>query len=851
MLKKEWQSLLKNKILLLAMVAIIAVPIIYSGLFLGSMWDPYGNVDSLPVAVVNLDKASKYQDSTLEIGNNLVDNLKENQSLDFHFVSEAEAEKGLADGTYYMTITIPENFSENAATVLDDNPKKMELNYETNPGTNYIASKMSETALTKIKDAVAEEVTKTYTETMFDQIITAGEGMQEAADGAGTLESGMSQLADGNTTISENLQVLADSTLTLKSGADTMNIGLSQYVNGVSSVASGAAQLNSGVSEYTTGVNQAARGAATLNNNSGALNEGVNKVSAGVSQVSGGSAELTAGLQTMSDTINGQLSQVSQGTIDSLTGGLEQYRSGIHQLYSAMSGLTVPSTGDIEAEGAALGSNLAEAGSQLTFAGGNLGEAGGNLGAATAALQGIGDLTPEQQEAVNTALGYISAADTNITNADGNIADAGTAVGGASSNGTAIGGVLTNLSGAADALSNGISTVAEMDSNADTVLGGSSQAITSLYSGIQGVNTALTEQLIPGAQTLQGGIGQVQYGVDNDLKNGVNSYTGGVSELKSGLDTITNNSGALQSGASQLYEGASQLTANSDALLSGSNQISGGAQQLSDGAGQLAAGSETLGEGIFDAQKGTRTLKSGLTDGAKKVNDLSADTDTYDMFAAPVEANGTQATYVENNGHAMAPYMMSVALWVGCIAFCIMYPLSKYEGELKSGFSWWASKASISYLLAILMAVVMIGLLHVCDGFSPAEMGKTLAFACLTSVAFMSIVYFFEVCFGKVGSFLMLVFMVVQLSGSAGTYPVEISAGFVAKIHRWLPFTYTVNAFRSTISGGESIRTSVIVLAAIAIVFTVLTILLFMKRAKNIQENKKGLNDFLEEKGLA
>ena len=88
----------------------------------------------------------------------------------------------------------------------------------------------------------------------------------------------------------------------------------------------------------------------------------------------------------------------------------------------------------------------------------------------------------------------------------------------------------------------------------------------------------------------------------------------------------------------------------------------------------------------------------------------------------------------------------------------------------------------------------------------------------------MSVMYFFTNTFGKVGSFLMLIFMVVQLAGSAGTYPVEISPSFVAKIHNYLPFTYTVNAFRSTIAGGESIGTAVVVLLVLAIIFTVLTI---------------------------
>ena len=93
--------------------------------------------------------------------------------------------------------------------------------------------------------------------------------------------------------------------------------------------------------------------------------------------------------------------------------------------------------------------------------------------------------------------------------------------------------------------------------------------------------------------------------------------------------------------------------------------------------------------------------------------------------------------------------------------------------------------------------------------------------------------------------------MVVQLAGSAGTYPVEISPEFVSRIHAYLPFTYTVDAFRATISGGRSITTSVIVMVVLFIVFTILTILQFNFMARRKKANKSVLFDWLEERGLA
>ena len=134
MIKQEWKNILKNHWIQIVLVALILIPSIYTVVF-------------LPVAVVNKDKAVEYNDKKLDVGDQLVKKLKDNDSLDFHFVNSKEANKGLKNGDYYMVITIPSNFSKNATTLLDKNPKKMVLNYTTNPGTNYVASKMDDSAI--------------------------------------------------------------------------------------------------------------------------------------------------------------------------------------------------------------------------------------------------------------------------------------------------------------------------------------------------------------------------------------------------------------------------------------------------------------------------------------------------------------------------------------------------------------------------------------------------------------------------------------------------------------------------------------------------------------------------------
>lgn len=185
--KKKIPKIIKFIVLL----GIILIPTIYTTIFLGSMWDPYGNVDQLPVAIVNLDKACEYNDKELAVGNELVKNLKENASLDFSFVDEETAQEGLDNGSYYMIITIPENFSYNATTLLEDNPQKMELQYKINPGKNYVASKMSESAIQKIANSIENTVTETYAKSVFDEFSSIGIELADAADGASQIKEGL------------------------------------------------------------------------------------------------------------------------------------------------------------------------------------------------------------------------------------------------------------------------------------------------------------------------------------------------------------------------------------------------------------------------------------------------------------------------------------------------------------------------------------------------------------------------------------------------------------------------------------------------------------------------------------
>lgn len=798
MLKKEWSNFCKNWWLKVVVVAIIAIPSIYAGVFLGSIWDPYGNTKEIPVAVVNEDKKVEYNDSTLDVGKELAKSLQENDAMSFNLVDEKTASEGLKDGNYYMVITIPQDFSKNATTLLDAQPQKMVLNYTTNPGSSYIASKMDDSAIAKIKAEVSATVTKTYAETIFNQLGTVGSGMSEAADGSSQINDGANQLIDGNKTISDNLEVLASSSITFKDGASTLTNGLRDYTDGVVTVNNGvyslkdgistlnnatpalssginqldngAEELQAGVSKYTAGVNLAYQGSSQLVSNNTTLSTGVDELAAGAKQLKAGNQQISVGLQQLSENI-----KTSKVTLDSY-----------FQLIST-----------VEQSNPNLAASIKQNG----------------LTVDQAALMNIkleNDIPPAYD-----LLKIIS----NGTN------EINTAING----GTLANGQKT------DGLLKGSNTVqAGLNNLSASISGGN-------YINSDGSKTTIPAEksLTTGLKTYLAGTEQINSGLaqlnenSKSLNDGATKLKAGTSQLASQTPVLTNGIGALNQGANQLANGTTTLVSNNATLLNGANQLANGALQISDGANKLAAGSNTLGAGLTTLQDGANTLATSLQDGADQVNSINSNDNTIDMLASPVDTAHQEISTVKNNGHGMAPYMMSVGLYVACMAFTLMYPLFNDVEKAESGFKYWLSKASIWFAVSTIAATLMIASLMVFCDFAPQQLLMTFIFAIIVGAASMALVTLLSIICGKIGEFVLLVFMVINLGGSAGTYPLETSSALFKAIHPFMPFTYSVDGFRKVISmTNVSLNTEILVFVGVIVVCSLLTILAYNHRIK-------------------
>lgn len=837
MIKNEWKKLFKNPILVLVLVVIMLIPSMYAGLFLSSMWDPYGDLDKLPVAVVNLDEAVEFNGNTLDIGSTLVDNLAESGSLDFHFVDQKEAERGLQDGEYYMVITIPEDFSYRASTALDYEPEKMQLLYETNPATNYVATKLSQSAMNKIQMSLQESVASSYIEALMENINTIGDGMGEAADGTSMILDGENQVVDGVADIHEGTtalkdgagdlnngardlnngaNTLADGATELSKGATTLYEGTSDLKDGANALYMGSTKLQGGVNSYLNGTVALRDGINTLHSSAPALVEGVNSLNNGAASLVAGQNQIVAGFEGENGAVNGAANLASgAATLD----GLVQ-NAGTNPLIT----LTDEQLAYISSSASSRAAASITADNQIVQL----------VAAGLMSQYAANGMTLDQATATAYAIDYVRQLSSTV----------------ASSTATGTATQVVDQINAALPGTLGVYT-AQINAGASAL----SKGIAQLYQGSLQVQSGLNE-LSGGASALASGSGVLASGVDQ-LHSGANVLVSNNETLSNGAKDLVNGASALNNGATALNEGAGSLNEGAITLADGAATLAEGTSSLYDGTAKLKDGATALDDGVNELDSalpelvdGTNELYTNLNDGAQTIQDTNLGSANASMMASPVETVETQITTVENNGTAMAAYMMSVGLWVACLAFCLMYPLTEHD-NLKNGFAWWASKASVLFPIAVIQAVALVLVLKHFLGFNPVDMGGTIAVAILSSIAFMAIMYYFNALIGKVGSFIMLVFMVFQLAGSAGTYPIELSGPLAQALHRLVPFTYTVNAFRSSIGGGASYTSSIVVLVGIIVVFSVLTLWMFQGRSLMEKHDKNNLHDLLESKGLA
>ena len=494
------------------MIGISLIPDLYNIIFLSSMWDPYGQLSDLPVAVVNNDKEASYNGNTMAIGKDMVYNLKENKTLDFHFVDEEEGKKGLEDGDYYMVVTLPSDLSEKTTTL-------------------------------------------------------------------------------------SNIQ-------------------------------------------------------------------------------------------------------------------------------------------------------------------------------STAAYQ---SLTSEQQTEISDSVSQNST--DSIQSAQSIVA------------------LVQGLQGRLENLQNQSSNLSTLKNQANQVLPITSTSLIGLSSGLTEIQGAVTSKLVPASQSIASGV--------NAYTTGVDKVSQGVSQLSEKNATLTQKSSRLTAGVDKLQSGSGQLADKSSQLLSGASLLENGANKLADGSGKLAEGGTKLTSGLEDLQTGLASLGQGLGNASDQLKSVSTESKNAEILSNPLNLSKTDNDQVPVNGIAIAPYMISVALFVAAISTNMIFSKLPSGRHPEIRWAWLKSRSEINGIIAVLAGILVYGGVQLIGLTANHEM-RIFILIILTSLVFMSMVTTLTTWNSRIGAFFSLILLLLQLASSAGTYPLALTNDFFRSINPWLPMSYSVSGLRQTISINKS-----------------------------------------------
>ena len=327
---------------------------------------------------------------------------------------------------------------------------------------------------------------------------------------------------------------------------------------------------------------------------------------------------------------------------------------------------------------------------------------------------------------------------------------------------------------------------------------------------------------LPNAQPITEQFAQLAGGLDR-LSLGADQVADGTSHLADQLHQLNDqiNSPSAQTKLRQLATGTRQLNLGVAELDSKAPALVQGTRQLANGANQLADGSELL--------------RAKLQAGADTIAKTPLSGKTARQISQPVTLEHQRQSQVPNYAHGLAPYFFSVAIFVGCLVFCSIYPVERKADRQGSWRGWYLSKVTIGAGVATAMALIM-GVIMQGVGFHPANPVRFYAILILYANAMMFLNLFLAISLGNIGRFIGMVIMILSLGSAGGTFPIETSPGLYQVLHQVVPMTYSLTTIRSAIAGGiteSSVAASYVYMTVTLIISLSLLALTMSHRAKH------------------
>ncbi|WIG42368.1 YhgE/Pip domain-containing protein [Bacillus toyonensis] len=928
--KTDLRNVAKHWAAIVIVLGLMILPSLYAWFNIKASWDPYGNTKEVPIAVSNQDAGSNLRGKDINIGDEIVDSLKKNKNLGWKFVDEKQAIYGVERGDYYASITIPKDFSEKIATVLDENPKKPELDYYVNEKVNAIAPKITAKGASGITEEISKNFVKTANgeifkifndlgidletnlpsiekvkdlvfklEAQFPEMNTL---MDKALDDAtraedvvkvaqkelpvveSVINDGQEALGNLDKFFANNDQTLQNAPGTIRNHLTTakdvmdkantftnflMNPGID--LSGMKGLPEFPARpdlskLNDeGYKNIARNINQ------TVNNVLNSARAGTTYGKSVVNGLQNGQFDpekAKQDLNAVSENLQGRTDSVAylinvftelqksamtdfgqsffQGRVDRLTklkSGMENANNGIKDIVNVIGtgqevkkDVTDAANQKLDAANGLI--DQAEKDYNETFVA-DYKKAVSTVDQAKADANGAYDTVKnEYDKAKNTFEGIIA----DVNNRGVNGLDS-----------TKV--YLNDLNGQLQATKNLIGDAIPVLESTNKVLA-DVNSDKNLNNGIAKLNKAQNA---------------VQKGIDatNKATTLINNGQKPTKEVVESINEATKNASAQLGDFLATYD--SEIVPNFNTAIERTKRMSKNTTQILSEADKKLPDVKKLLEdsskGLVDGRKKLADIKAEMPETEKKIKELAdkirdfeSEEDLKDIirllkndvekqsdyFANPVNLKENKLFAMPNYGSAMSPFYTVLALWVGALLMVSLLTVEVHE----EGANYKSHEVYFGRLLTFLTIglsqafIVSMGDIFLLGTYVVDKFWFVL-FSLFIGGVFVCIVYSLVSIFGNVGKSMAIILLVLQVAGSGGTFPIQMTPAFFQALYPFLPFTYAISAIRETVGGmlWDIVTRDLLVLSAFVVVMIVAALLLktpINKSSEKFVENAKG-----------
>lgn len=681
-LKRDLSRIRGSVVALIVAVGLVIVPTLYAWFNIAGSWDPYGNTGNLKVAVANSDDGymSDLIPVRVNIGDTVVSALRENDQLDWRFVSESDAVEGVRSGEYYAAVVIPENFSSRMMTVFSSDAEHAEIVYYENQKANAIAPRVTD----KAASTVRQQIDETFAKTISDVGLATTSSLLEFMDGdqiaayagnlSGTLAGAITTLRDASGSVDEFAGLLQSSTGLLDSTSDLL------------------------------------ASAGTASKDAEAL-----------------VGDAKTGLSGMHDALDAAVAAIKQSLKDS-AGDYDAAAKAIDEAFGAA-----------DAHVSLTATQLRDASADVAKRASDMRDVQDNILAVERDVEGSN--LPEKLKAE-----LVQKIDI-VANTVGNVANQQELL-------------AKHLSDAAASLETG---AADARAKAQAVKDGIAEA--------------------------KGSIGGVKDSYNATLKQQISDLSDAVADVARRGSDMADDLGAT---VTDLSHAASAL----------SDDLVGAHEVLADASADLVSAAD-------DLQRLKEGLDTAVTSGdLDRVRELigSDPAALADALAAPVALDRQAVYHIKNYGSAMAPFYTTLSIWVAGIVLAAMLKANVDEADVKALgnprlHELYLGRYAFFALLAFAQATLVCAGDLLFFGIQCEHPFQFMLVGWLAGFVFSNMIYTLTVSFGDIGKAIAVVLLVMQVAGSGGTFPIEMTADFFQAVYPFLPFTHAINAMHAAMAG--------------------------------------------------